>query len=130
MTEEVLKKHYWMVAAKVIFTFVDVTEGVPEEAMQAVQAIDMNAVVLGDTTDFPVSMIARTHQAVQMQFNNKMGDAPVAIRDVVITGLMYLGYMAQPDFNNVPAPDAEPKEEAGKPDLKVVQNDPTDPYAE
>lgn len=130
MTEEVLKKHHWLVAAKVIFAFVDTTDGVPEEALQAVQAIDLNSVVLGDSTDFPVSMIARAQHSVQMQFASKMGDAPVIVRDVVITGLMYLGYMAQPDFNNVPAPNAEPKEEAGKPDLKVVQNDPTDPYAE
>ena len=59
-----------------------------------------------------------------------MGDAPVIVRDVVITGLMYLGYMAQPDFNNVPAPTAEPSEEAGKPNLQVVQNDPADPFTE
>lgn len=130
MTEEVLKKHHWLVAAKVIFAFVDTTDGVPEEALQAVQAIDLNAVVLGDSTDFPVSMIARAQRSVQMQFASKMGDAPVIVRDVVITGLMYLGYMAQPDFNNVPAPTAEPSEEAGKPNLQVVQNDPADPFTE
>lgn len=130
MTEEVLKKHHWLVAAKVIFAFVTDVEDVPEAELQAVQAIDLNAVVLGDSTDFPVSMIARAQHSIQMQFASKMGDAPVAVRDVVITGLMYLGYMAQPDFNNVPAPSAEPTKDADKPELKVVQNDPTDPFAE
>lgn len=132
MSEEVIKKHHWMVAAKVIFAFTDAIDGVPEEAMQAVQVIDLNSVVLSDSTEFPVSMIARAHQSVQMQFGKKMGDAPVAIRDIVLTNLMYLGLMAEPEFNNAPMNQKETDEvepEKAKPTLSVVENDPADPYA-
>lgn len=116
------KMFHFMVAAKIIFG-PKIEEG-DTAAMQEVQGIEMNAVVLNDSETFPVKMVSRAQQAAHIQFLQRIGEEAaqaVQVHDVVILNLIPLGFMSKAEFEfKEEAAPAEPSE-AAKPDLKVVK---------
>lgn len=88
------KKHHYLVVGEIVYTVKDADN---------IHALRLNAVVLGDTADtIPARVIGAAQQALQMQFHQRMDDPSVTVRDVVIMGMPYLGYMTQEEFQKVP----------------------------
>ena len=88
------KKHHYLVVGEIVYTVKDTDN---------IHALRLNAVILGDTDDtIPARVIGAAQQALQMQFHQRMDDPSVTVRDVVIMGMLYLGFMTQEEFQKVP----------------------------
>lgn len=87
------KKHHFMVTGEIMF-------GVKEQ--EHIHSIRLNAIVIGDTDQIPVRMLGKAQQSLQLQFYQRMNDTSIEIRDVVLIGFTYLGFMTQEEFQKPP----------------------------
>lgn len=117
MKEVAKKLHHHLITGQVVFE-VKNEAGEPVGLNQA----NLNAVVTSEKKEFPVRMIGKAQQAVQMHFHKKIGtDAPVEVKDVCLLAVSYLGHMTPEEFHA--APDGQKvAERTAKPNLEVVQS--------
>jgi hypothetical protein len=99
MTATVAKKmHFFMIAAELVFKIKD-----PNGEEIGINTARFNAIITNDTANFPVRLIGKAQQTVQLHFHRKVGpDAPVEVIDVVILNICPLGYMTDEEFHKIP----------------------------
>lgn len=88
------RKLFYLVAGEIVFQ---------AEGEEMPHTIRSNAVVMSSTGNFAVPQIAMAQQALQHIFHTRMGaDAKINVLDVVILGLMQLGWFTSEEFNKAP----------------------------
>lgn len=92
-----MKKHYFLIAAEVVFT----AKKQPTEF----QSLRLNGVVSNTENAFPAAMIGRGQQVAQMHFFKRMGEhaADTEIMDVVLINVTHLGEFTEEEFNTLPS---------------------------
>ena len=102
------KQHYFLVAGQVVFHTED---GNPGQVL-------LNALVTNDSKTFPVRMIGKAQQALQLHFFKKVGDGKATVLDVPILNVSYLGLMTEKEFHATPE------------GTKLQERAPDDPFAD
>lgn len=85
------KQHYFLVAGQVIF---HTKEGEPGQVL-------LNAIVTNDTRNFPVQLIGKAQQALQLHFFKK-AEPTCTVLDVPILNITHLGHMTEREFHASP----------------------------
>ena len=92
-------RHHYLLVGKVVF--VDPENGSP-------QAIDLNGILLTDTTVLNVSHIGQMQQTLGYQANSKLEIPDLKILDVILLNWIYMGYQTKEQFTPVQAPPTAP----------------------
>lgn len=88
-------EHYYLVTGNIVFT-------VGEDTTNPISA-GSNAVVTSVDGRLSVVHLARTQQALQAQFHQKIGsELKIEVIDVVIMGMISLGVFTKEQFNRLP----------------------------
>lgn len=113
------RKFFFMVACQVVF-HVAATANEPE----AMNTAFINGVVTNDVDQFPSRLVGKAQQVAQMHFFKRLGDEAknVNVVDVVIMGIMNLGFMTDEEFQAVP--EGVRQQERKAPSLSVVSSTP------
>jgi hypothetical protein len=108
-----LRKHHWLVSAKVTFT-----QG--EDSTHA-NSFEHNITITNDKLFVPANLIGQAQQGVSMAMFQQCPDPTLKIINVHIQGISYLGCMSSDEFYTPPpAEEAAPAGEPGEP----AANDP------
>jgi patatin-like phospholipase/acyl hydrolase len=94
------KKHYYLIAGLVMFTFK--VEGNDEPQ---VSSVPVNAIVRHDNTKFPAAKLAKAQQNMHAAFMMKMPEearAGITVHDMVVQNVSYLGEMTEEEFQAPP----------------------------
>lgn len=95
-------RHYWLYAGLIMFQ--------PKGVEDAAAHIPQSAVVVSEQHLFGISELARGQRAIQKQLFSKLDADSGDVRDIVSTGVSYLGYGTEEQFNPVQAPTQEEKQ--------------------
>lgn len=87
------KQHYFLVVGEIVFS--------PPKS-EEIHAIRMNAIITGGNASIPVRALGKAQQALQVQFYERMQEPTIQVRDVVILGMTYMGYMTKEEFETPP----------------------------
>lgn len=93
MNDTSQKHHYFLVTGEIVFS--------PPKS-EEIHAIRMNAIITGSTASIPVRALGKAQQALQVQFYERMQTPEIEVRDVVITNMVYMGYMTKEEFEKPP----------------------------
>lgn len=85
------KLHYFMVSGSVTF------RNPAEEG--SLGSYPFNAVVTNEVNLFPVRMIGKAQQSLQLQFFQKMEDPSLEVVDVHLLSVTHLGWMTEKEFH-------------------------------
>lgn len=85
------KQHYFLICGTIIFV---TKEGETGQIM-------LNGMVVNDSRNFPVRLIGKAQQALQMLFFKQM-DPETTVLDVPIQSVSYLGHMTDKEFHAPP----------------------------
>lgn len=102
--ETAVKAHYFLIAGVILFAQIDPEnpEGDPQ-----IGSAPVNALVRHDATTFPVRKLAKAQQNLHKSFVTKLpveAHATLAIHDIVVTNVSYLGEMTEEEFQKEEAP--------------------------
>ncbi len=86
-------KHHYLIAGELVFKS-------PE--METVNGMRANGILLTDETNLGIAAIGKAQQVLQANFFQKMQDPTLIIIDVIITGLIYIGFMTEEEFKRTP----------------------------
>lgn len=82
------KQYYHLASAELLFSDGEGNSG----------ATRLNAIVKGPTNLLRMQEIGRAQQAAQVQLMQRMNDPKLAIHDVTIIAMTYLGHMSEEQF--------------------------------
>lgn len=94
------KKHYFLIAGIVLFSF---PAGEGEEP--TISSVPVNAIVRHDDINFPAAKLAKAQQNLHKSFIMKMPEEVhglLNVNDIVITNVSYLGLMTEDEFQAPP----------------------------
>ena len=102
--EPTAKAHYFLIAGVILFTQLDPEnpEGDPQ-----IGSAPANALVRHDATTFPVRKLAKAQQNLHKSFVTKLpteAHTTLAVHDIVVTNVSYLGEMTEEEFQKEEAP--------------------------
>lgn len=86
-------QYYFLITGEIVFQTSDNEPG----------SIHLNGIVQNDMPNFPVRMIAKAQQTLQLHFFKKINDPSVQVIDVIITNVSQLGGMTDDYFHAAPA---------------------------
>lgn len=106
-----VRKHHWLVAAKVTFIRADENEA---------HSFEHNITITNDRNFVTANMIGQAQQGVNLALFEQCPDPTMKIVNVHIQNISYLGCMAQDEFYTPPP--AEEAAPAGEPETDTGNN--------
>lgn len=90
--------HFHLIAGIIMFSF-------GQEGAEQISSVPCNAIVRHTDTKFPAAKLAKAQQNLHKSFMLKMPEeahSTIVVRDIVVTGVSYLGEMTEEEFQAAP----------------------------